>query len=342
MDKEALTSVGVIFLLLVVVIVATVINNRQQLVATRPQVNAVMSEALGSMLGIEKEAEQVSQIQQGSTACPVGCSLKPTPEPAAGQKEQLQADPVPFVRDALTSKMATSLQEGALETVYSLDTQTWWRSDEGYRIQMTAGKTLTAQTPTTAKAYELAPATANEEKNKGVEIHPALRHPILTVAEQEMRAAMKKLDFKEVKLSQCPVDDAYDPFDNCLAAYVHKKSAQKCLLLARYGKYGEVADPTHPFLRIELTCSDNYDHDYALAAPYLYAIRMIDPDWLIPDTAVYGVTREADDRVLVNYGYRQARFQEIDRGLRLISETPGAASCEVTSDENGQLSTECN
>ncbi len=338
MDKDAITSVGVIALLLAVIVAATVLNNRQQLVATRPQVNSVVSDALQSMLGEEKEAEMATNAQNGSTSCPAGCTLKPTPEPAAGAKEQLQSDPIPYVRDSVSEKIATSLQEGAAETVYSLDTPTWWRSDDGYRIKITGGKTLSIQVPTTQTAYQLAPASV---QTKNADLHPALRHPLLSQAYETVTGALKKLDYKQVKITNCPVDDAFDPFNNCLAAYVHKKNEQRCLVLARYGQYGAVAEASKPYLRVEVSCSPNYDNSYAGAAPYLYAVNMIDPEWLLPDTAVEGVERINGNQVQVDFGYRKAFFQEIDKGLRLVNETAGATSCEVLSLDDDGMSLHC-
>jgi len=338
MDKDALTSVGVIALLLIVVVAATVLNSRQKLVATRPQVNAVISETLGMLVGDEKELEAAQNATADDTACPVGCTLKPTPEPAAGQKEQLQSDPIPYVRDSLSERLGSSLTAGEAETVYSLDTDTWWRSEEGYRIKMTGGKTITTQVATTPTAYQLAPTDAKSKDNVR---HPALQHPLLFSAYETVTKALKKLDYKETRLDKCPVDDAYDPFDNCLAAYVHKKNNQRCLVLGRYGRYGEAADPAKPYLRLEVSCSPNYEAGYTQAAPYLYAINIIDPEWLLPDTAVQAVSRENSNIVKVDFGYRQAFFQEIDKGLRLVNEKAGQTSCEVLSLDEGGMNLYC-
>ena len=346
MDKDAITSVGVIGLLLVVVIVATVINNRQQLVATRPQIDTVVSNALETMLGVEIEAEAIDQINQGNTSCPLGCSLNPTPEPVAGQKEQIQADPIPYVRDVITSKHTSELSSGSLQTVYSLDAPLWWRSDDGYRIRAQGGKSFTAQVVTTATAYQLAPTGG---KKQDQDVHPALRHPLLGTIQKEITSALKDLDFKVAKLDNCPVNDAYDPFNNCIAAYTHKKNNQKCLLLARYGTHEVPLDPQNPALRIELTCSDTYDQAYALASPYLYAVNIINPEWLVPDSAVYSVNRDDQEPsiVRVEFGYQQeapyriAYFQQLDKGLQLLGNNISERSCSVAPDSEGVVSLQC-
>ena len=340
MDKDAITSVAVIGLLLVVVIVATVLNNRQQLVATRPHVNAVISNTLGVMLGSELEAEAVNQINQGSTTCPTGCSLNPTPEPAAGQKEQLQADPIPFVRDTVASKHVSELSDASLGADYGIDTTLWWRSEDGYRIQVSGGKTVVFQVPTTQTAYQLAPAGG---KKQDEDLHPALRHPLLGAVKKEMTDALDKLDYKQTNIDACPVDDAYDPFVNCIAAFTHKKNEQKCLLLARYGAYGVGIDTNNPVLRVELTCSSNYQQAKDLASPYLYAINIIDPEWLIPDSTVYSVEHDPNeaDIVTVDFGYHRAYFQQLENGLRLLGNNTSDRSCSVAPDSEGVVSLQC-
>ena len=153
MDKEALTSVGLIGMLLVIVIAATVINSQQQLVATRPQIDSVVSNTLENFLGIEHETEESLKAQAGETTCPLGCTAKTVASPAPEREEQLQSDPIPYVRDQVGEQHATQLQSGELESIYNTDSDLWWRSSEGYRIRTTGAKRVTFQLPTTAVAY---------------------------------------------------------------------------------------------------------------------------------------------------------------------------------------------
>ncbi len=336
MDKEALTSVGLIGMLLVIVIAATVINSQQQLVATRPQIDSVVSNTLENFLGIEHETEESLKAQAGETTCPLGCTAKTVASPAPEREEQLQSDPIPYVRDQVGEQHATQLQSGELESIYNTDSDLWWRSSEGYRIRTTGAKRVTFQLPTTAVAYTLAPSEGKQNQ-----IHPAIRHPVLQSVHKEITQVMKELDFKETKLGTCPVDESLDPFDNCLAAYVHKRNDQKCLLVAGYGRADGETDPSNPYLRLELSCSDQYEIAHNVAVPYLYALSIIDPPWLRPETAVYALSRDSDGVMHVDLGYTQAYFREIDHGLQLVGSPNGDRTCNLIREDDGSIVTTC-
>ncbi|MBQ6437996.1 hypothetical protein IJJ12_01270 [bacterium] len=328
MDKDALASVGVIALLLIVIGVATYYNNSQQFVATRGQLNQVVSKTLSTLLTKKKEAT-AAQIQQ--TTCPA-CEV-PTPSPTANQKQQFQADPIPYVRDALSAKFATQLSAGELESVYTIGSHMYWRDgSDGYRISVDGGKTLSLQVPSTAKAYQVTP-------DKTSDTHPALRHPLLAKVSQEVSRALKKIDFKQSHFSECPLWAPYDPFDNCVATFT--KNDMKCSLVALYGRYGQRDIATDdPYLRLELSCSDNYDTAYALQAPYLYAVNLISPPWATPDMVVEELAA-GEGLTWVNFGYTSAYFQEIDSGLRLLDQADLTQSCQIIRQADGSQQLSC-
>ena len=316
MDKEALTSVAVIGLLLIVIVIASVFNKRQELVAVRPDLNQVNSKVLTRLLGNQETPTDESE----AGSCPVGCVAQATPEPTPDTKKQWQQDPVPYVRDRINTHFAKQLANGEADSNYITNTTMWWRSpDEDYRILVPAGKTLTVSVPTTAKAYTLTPEDKNQQ-------HPALRHPLLAQVEKEITTRLKKLDFKKSSFNHCPVNESYDPFDNCVATFT--KNDQRCNLIAGYGQSSSSLEPDKPYLRLELTCSDQYQQAYNQAAPYLYTINLINPPWLAQDTAVYHLQNQGE-LIKVDFGYHQAYFQPIDDGLRMLETDNFTSSCAL-------------
>ncbi|MBQ6436808.1 hypothetical protein IJJ27_04635 [bacterium] len=324
MDKDAISSVAVIALLLVIIVMATIFNSRNELVVSRPDANSVVTKVLNKWFGAETTPPATTDA---SNNCPLGCEAIPSPQPVANQKQQYQQDPVPYVRDQVEAALNQALKNGEVESVYSLDTNLWWRSDEeGYRIIVPGAKTISFQVPTTQKAYQLAPGKDNE-------LHPARRHPMLEQAEKEISKALKKIDFKQGNFSRCPIDDAYDPFDNCVATFT--KGKQRCLLSASYGQFNQPASTSDPYLRLDLTCSDNYEWAYNQEAPYLYAIDIINPRWSIPDMAVSQIATDDNKQLTwVDFGTHQAYFQHLENGLRLLDSEPEGLSCDLLHDPN--------
>lgn len=310
MQKENLSTIGLIAFLFVLILVAVYLRKEQELVVTRPDLTTVVSQTLETLGGGSGSSES------GAVACPAGCvaqnsanSTTTKQKPSDAQKEAWRADPATHVSEVLRTQFAKQILQGELEQGDFTNDQLWWRSDEeNYRILVAPAKTTGYQVPTTATAGELAP-------KKPTDKHPAARHPLLKKVIKAVNKEMSKLGYKKSAFATCPVNEAYDPFNNCLATYT--RDDHKCTLIAGYGRLDRQASVT-PYLRLELSCSDAYEASYHLAAPYLYTLNLVNPEWLVPDMAVYQV-EELGDWSRVNFGNNYGIFQKVEQGYKLVA-----------------------
>lgn len=302
MDKDSLGTLALIGFLLALILLAVRVKKDQELVAVRPDYSTVVAQVLGT---VSKE----KSVEATAAACPQTCASPAAAEPTI-EKDVLAANPVASVSDALSEKFAKQISRGELEQMNFVDDQLWWRSpEENYRILVSNAGVAGFQVPTTAKAATLAP-------NKENEAHPATTHPLLKKVIKAISKEMSSVGYKKSKFSQCPVSEAYDPFDNCVATYTHK-NGQKCSLIAGYGRLDRQTSET-PYLRLELACSDQYEQAYQQAQPYLYTLRAINPEWRVPDMAVYQV-ETSGNWSRVSFGSNYGIFQKIDNGYKLIT-----------------------
>jgi hypothetical protein len=316
MAKDAFASIGMVIVLLVLVVFVWYWQKQNQLVAVRPQRNEATS------LFFNNFGQWLGGSETATTGADCDCPTLPTPTPTPNQKQQWQAAPVAYIRSQIELKFAPDMRQAALATSFYGHDQMWWRAEkENYRILIPDAQVVGFQVPTTDAAAKLVPAKPND-------LHPAQRHPLLKKVTQEVNKLFSSLGYKKSSFQSCPVSEAYDPFDNCVATYT--RDEHKCSLIAGYGRVDRVVSDD-PYLRLELACSDSYQSAYDQAVPYLYAVNVINPEWRVPDMAVHEVVAEGE-LTRVNFGQTQAYFQKLDNGLRLVSSKLATPNCEVVTD----------
>lgn len=313
MKNESLGTLSLIVLLIIIILTAVYVQKQQELVVHRPDINEVTGRALELLS---------ATATSSSAACPAGCVAIATPEPTT-DKAKWQLDPVPRVAEQIDKKFKSELMKNHLETALFTNDKMWWREEKNdYRILVSEAKTFGVQVPTTEKASQLAPKKVGES-------HPALKHPLLKKIKKEIEKQMKTLNYKKDEMDNCPVNEAYDPFNNCLSTFT--KGEQKCLLIAGYGTIDKKPSAT-PYFRLELACSDNYQTDYDKAAPYLFSLNILNPEWLVPDMAIYDVKKEGEWS-RVSFGSNYGIFKKIDSGMRLVFGGTQNPSCELVETE---------
>ncbi|MDO5561430.1 MAG: hypothetical protein Q4G02_01510 [bacterium] len=317
MDKDSFGTLALIGFLLALILLAVRVKKDQELVAIRPDYSTVVAQVLGAV-------NQEKSTDATAAACPQTCASPVAAEPVV-EKEILAANPTVSISNTLSEKFAKQISRGELEQVNFTNDQLWWRSpEENYRILVSGASVAGFQVPTTAKAATLAPSKENEA-------HPAATHPLLKKVIKTISKEMSSLGYKKSKFSQCPVSEAYDPFDNCVATYTHK-NGQKCSLIAGYGRLDRQLSET-PYLRLELACSDQYEQAYQQVQPYLYTLRAINPEWRVPDMAVYQVeTSGIWSRV--SFGSNYGIFQKIDNGYKLVTGGATLPGCLLVQSNN--------
>jgi hypothetical protein len=308
MDKDTFSTVALIGLLLAIIVSALYVRKANELVVARTDLNQVVGSIFDQFLDVSTP-----------TATP-----QPTPKPTTSQKASWQIDPVPKVAAEIEAKFQSDLIAQNLSTVTYINDQLWWRSEkEGYRILVTGAKVFGAQVPTTQVAREKAPQDNKSE-------HPALTHPLLAKVSKEISTQLDALGFKRDHFKNCPLSEAYDPFNNCV--YYYTRDQVKCSLIAGYGRLDKQPDQL-PYLRLELACSSDYDSAYASAAPYLLTLSLINPDWYVPDMAVYS-SRTVDNWTRVSFGQQYGIFTQLDDGYRLLTGGYYPPSCDLVTSEN--------
>ncbi len=309
MQKEDFSTLALVAFLVILIIAAVYIRKEQELLARKPDLQTIVSNFLGQT--------QAADATVGGQVCPAGCTstststtATPTPKPTADDKEAWRADPATRVSTVLRQKFAKEILAGDLEQNDFIQDQMWWRSpDEGYRILVSPAKTTGYQVQTTEIAAELTPKNAKD-------LHPAAKHPVLKKVIKAINKEMSSLGYKKSNFSSCPVSEAYDSFNNCLATYT--RDDHKCTLMAGYGRLDRQVSTT-PYLRLELSCSDAYDTAYQAARPYLYTLNLINPEWRVPDMAVENVYTFGDWSRVNFSGGNYGIFQKVDSGYRLAS-----------------------
>ncbi len=318
MQKENVSTLALMVFLILLIIGAVYFQKQQALMATRPDIFSVVAKALNT--DYSNLNNQKALLATNSGTCPSGCvATQNSTKTTKAEKAAWQADPVSRLTTVLHEKFAPKISQGELEQANFVNDQLWWRSEkEDYRILVPAAKVTGFQVATTQTALELAP-------KKSTDTHPAARHPLLKKVIKAINKEMSNLGYKKSKFINCPVNEAYDPFNNCLATYT--KDNHKCTLIAGYGRLDRQASTT-PFLRVELACSDDYEDAYQLAQPYLYSLNMINPEWHVPDMAVYNVITSGDWS-RVSFGSNYGIFQKITSGYKLIAGGINPVSCLV-------------
>ncbi len=318
MEKENLNTIALLGFLLLLIIATLYIKKQQELVAVRPDYNAVIAKTL---LGFTGQASTEAQLTE---SCPAGCvAAEKEEKPSKKQKDLWKADPVPRVSEVIDKKFSKNLDNKEIEQANFIDDQLWWRSENDYRILVPQAKVLGLQVPTTKKAEELAP----DKKNQN---HPASNHPLLKKVIRTINKEMSSLGYKRSKINHCPINEAYDPFNNCLYAYTNGE--QKCILMGGYGRLDR-QESDKPYLRLELACSDQYELARAQQEPFLYTLQIINPEWQVPDMAVYSI-KTVDDWSRVSFGSNYGIFQKISSGYRLLAGGLKAPTCELVRAEN--------
>ena len=301
MDKDNLGTLALIGFLLALIILAVRIKKDQELVAVRPDYNTVTAQVLGVFSNLSAEATNAAECSQN-------CATEPASSPS--DKDVLASQPIDTISKTISEKLAQPIARGELAQANFTNDQLWWRSEkENYRILVPGAQVAGFQVPTTDKAITLTPT-------KDDEAHPATTHPVLKKVIKIINQRMSSLGYKRSKFAQCPVSEAYDPFNNCVYTYTHK-NGQKCSLIAGYGSLDR-QESTTPYLRLELACSDQYEQAYNQAQPYLYTLRVINPEWRVPDMAVYQVTNSGDWS-RVSFGSNYGIFQKVENGYKLIT-----------------------
>jgi hypothetical protein len=315
MDKDGLSSVALIGLLLAIIITALYVRNANELVATRISYDQVVGGLFDSLSGVVANTE----TNGTPTTTP-----EPTSKPTATQKEAWQADPIPKIATEIQTKFQAELTANSLSSTTYINDQLWWRSDaEDYRILVKNAQVFGVQVPTTEAAKQKVPQSENDD-------HPALTHPLLAKVAKEISKQMSDLGFKRASFKNCPVNEAYDPFNNCV--YTYTLESLKCSLIAVYGRIDKKPD-LQPYLRLELACSSDYDQAYANAIPYLLTLNLINPDWRVPDMAVYAI-QNYGDWSRVNFGHQYGIFRTIPGGYRLVTGGYLPPTCTLVNTES--------
>lgn len=301
--KDSLSTLAMVALLVLLTIVCFCFQQDQTLVATRDSRDTITSTVLGV-------ATPSASLIDRATSCPEGCALveeKPT------AKELLQADPVTYIATETSQKFAKQIANSSLQMSTDQDEILWWRSDkEDYRLAIPNATVVGWQVATTEKAVALTPTDINSA-------HPAARHPQLKKVITTVNKLMTKIGYKKSAFAQCPVNEAYDPFNNCLATYTLKDSEMRCSLIGGYSQLTtDATDQAEPYLRVELACSDQYQTAYSQAFPYLFVLDQVNPPWKIPDMAVLGVDQNGDTaRVTFDQNY-YGQYRRVENGYQLI------------------------
>lgn len=318
MQKENISTLALMIFLIALIFGAVYFQKQQALVATRPDIMTVIAKALSTDYSNLNNQQNASASKSGS--CPSGCvAVNSSSTTSKAEKAAWQADPVTHLSNVLSKKFAAKINQGELEQANFINDQLWWRSDkENYRILVSNAKVTGFQVATTQTAMELAP-------KKTTDSHPAARHPLLKKVIKAINKEMSSLGYKKGQFSDCPVNEAYDPFNNCLATYI--KDNHKCTLIAGYGRLDRQASVS-PYLRVELACSDDYEAAYQTAQPYLYTLNLVNPEWRVPDMAVYNVAISGDWS-RVSFGSNYGIFQKITSGYKLIAGGVNPVSCLV-------------
>ncbi len=324
MQKENLTTIGLIIFLVVMIFVALYYTREYELVATRPDLNSIVSRVLG---------DSTTQATPGAQACPETTCPPAELDPTEQQFLDYQANPPSHLITTIPEKLATQLAHDQAEAQYYVDDQLWWRAENSdqyspYRILVTPATVLGFQVPTTNTALELTPTGINNE------LHPAAKHPLFEDIITEIDRQMKDLDYKKSAFESCPVNEAYDPFNNCLATYT--LDDYQCSLIGGYGRLDRQTSAS-PYLRLELACSNQFPTAYAQAQPYLYALELIDPEWRTPDMAVHSV-QTAGEWSRVSFGQNYGIFQKITSGLTLVHGGDTLPTCALVQEKQIPLS----
>lgn len=316
MQKENISTLALMVFLILLIVGAVYFQKQQALMATRPDIFSVVAKALST----DYFNHQKVNSSTASGTCPSGCvSTNNSGKTTKAEKLAWQADPVSHLSTVLHDKFSSKINQGELEQTNFVNDQLWWRSEkENYRILVSGAKVTGFQVVTTQTALELAP-------KKSTDLHPAARHPLLKKVIKTINKEMSDLGYKKSHFDNCPVNEAYDPFNNCLAFYT--KDNHKCTLTVGYGRLDRQASAT-PYLRVELACSDAYEESYQKAQPYLYTLNLINPEWHVPDMAVYNVAT-VGDWARVNFGSSYGIFQKIDSGYKLIGGGINPLSCLI-------------
>ena len=246
MEKENLSTLALIGFLLLLVIVALYINKEQELVATRSNYNEVISNVFSNF----GEPTGSSEAEL-SGACPTGCITDEAAVTAQNnQKNVWRRDPASSISSVIEKEFATQLGNHDLEQANFVNDQLWWRSqEENYRLLIPNATVVGFQVPTTERAGELTPKDDDT-------VHPASTHPLFKKIIKQINRSMSSLGFKKGQFAQCPISEAYDPFNNCLQTYTYED--MKCSLIGGYGRLDRQASE-QPYLRLELSCSNQYD-----------------------------------------------------------------------------------
>lgn len=318
MQKENVSTLALMVFLILLIIGAVYFQKQQALMATRPDVISIVAKALNT--DYSNLNNQKNLLATDSSACPSGCvAINNSTKASKTEKALWQADPVSRLTTLLREKFVTKINQGELEQASFINDQLWWRSEkENYRILVSGAKVVGFQVATTQTAMELAP-------KKPTDSHPATRHPQLKKVIKAINKEMSSLGYKKSNFGDCPVNEAYDPFNNCLASYT--KDNHKCTLIAGYGRLDRQPSTT-PYFRIEFACSDDYESAYQTAQPYLYSLNMINPEWRVPDMAVYQATT-VGDWSRVSFGSNYGLFQKITSGYKLVAGGINPVSCLV-------------
>jgi hypothetical protein len=298
MDKDGLSSIALICLLLVIILVAYYVR--------RNHVLDLRQLTLG---------EQVAGV------------VTATPKPE--EKEEKKVTPVEgqdlmmTLASGVENAFQTDLVAGNLTTVTYINDQLWWRSDnEGYRILVTPAKTFGVQIPTKVRASDFTPSKAGEN-------HPALADTLVAGVIKELNQQFNNLGYKKGSFKNCPISEANDPFNNCVATYT--KGADKCSLIVGFGRLDRQLE-IQAYFRLEVACAETYAVAYQKAQPYLFILEIANPAWRVPDMAVYEV-KTVGTFSYVNFGSNYGIFQKNEKGQRLLAGGTTPPPCALVTQE---------
>lgn len=230
------------------------------------------------------------------------------------------ASPINYLAGVIRQKFASSFIDNNLtDGIYAPDSL-WWRSEkEGYRILVKNARTYGVQ-QVVGKTL-----STTDDIKPGITTHPASKNVHLAKIIKEIKNLFKELGYKESKFSQCPVSQAYDPYNNCVAIFT--KGQQYCSLLVGFGRLDRQPD-LRSYERLELSCSDAYQAAYQQAAAYLRVLNLVNPTWRVPDMAVYEV-HSLNGWSRVSFGAQSGIYYQSAEGLQLLGGGSAPLSCAL-------------
>lgn len=231
--------------------------------------------------------------------------------------EQNYADPTSYVAAQIKKKFASEFKEKDLTDGIFVNDVMWWRSDkEQYRLRLPNAKTYGVQLVTNQ-------VDTPDNINPGVTPHPASKNRTLGKISKEIAKLMVNLGYKQSEFATCPVSEAYDPYNNCVAIFVRHET--RCSLIAGFGRIDKQADLL-AYQRLELSCSPSYAPAYQQTAPFLHSLNLTNPAWKVPDMTVYNVSQDGD-WFRVEFGAMVGLYHQTLSGIELVAGGSEPFSC---------------